>query len=133
MALKKNEGNADDDDDDDDIRVAAAGFYISSITRVRRKNKRHLWARPLLSKRKLHDGCELLVVSRNDDVELSGKLRSIFKVFISECQAKISRILCLVDPAVTKKETNFREAVSVTERLAMTLRYPSSVDSYLSV
>jgi hypothetical protein len=38
------------------------------------KNKRHIWARPALSKRKKCDVCELLVDSWNDEVELSGKL-----------------------------------------------------------
>lgn len=41
--------------------------------------------------------------------------------------------VCLVGPAVTKKKTNFRDAISVTERLAIILRYPATVDSYHSV
>ena len=30
--------------------------------------------------------------------------------------------ICFVGPAITKKKTNFRDAISVTERLAIILR-----------
>ena len=43
----------------------------SSHRMYQNKNKRHLWARPTLSNREICDGCEVLVDSRNDDVELS--------------------------------------------------------------
>ena len=46
----------------------------SSHHMYQNKNMRHLWARPALNKQKICGGCELLVNSRNDDVELSGKL-----------------------------------------------------------
>ena len=67
-------------------------LYIPRITNIKRKNKRRFRARPTLSKLKTYDGDEQLVDLRNDDVVLSGELRSRFRSFVLECQAKISRI-----------------------------------------
>jgi hypothetical protein len=41
--------------------------------------------------------------------------------------------MCLVGPAVQKKNTNFRHAIGVTERLAKTLRFLATGDSYHSM
>ena len=74
--------------------------------------------RPTLSKRKIYDGDELLVDLRNDDVGLSGELRSSFKNFFRMCSEDFESLICLVGPVVQKKNTNFRHAIGVTERLA---------------
>jgi hypothetical protein len=42
-------------------------------------------------------------------------------------------LVCLVGPAVNQKNTNFRNAISVREGLAMTLRFLTNGDSYYSV
>jgi hypothetical protein len=50
--------------------------------------------------------------------------------FYLECPANISTIWCLIGPAVNKKNTDFRDAVSVTESLAKTLSFCANVVSY---
>jgi hypothetical protein len=42
-------------------------------------------------------------------------------------------LICLVGPAVQKKNTNFRYAIGVTELLATTLRFLATGDSYDSM
>jgi hypothetical protein len=72
--------------------MAAAGFIFLASKLSKEKNKRRFWVRPTLSKRKIYEGDKLLVDLRNDDDGLSGELRSSFKNFFLECEAKISRI-----------------------------------------
>ena len=72
--------------------MATAGFIFLALKLSKEKSKRHFWVRPTLSKRKIYDGDELLVDLLNDDVGLSGELRSSFKNVFLECEAKISRI-----------------------------------------
>ncbi|CAI6353478.1 unnamed protein product [Macrosiphum euphorbiae] len=41
-------------------------------------------------------------------------------------------LICLIGPAVHKQNTIWRTAISVTERLALTLRFLATEDSYHS-
>ena len=72
---------------------------------------------PTLNKWKMYEDDELLVDLRNYDVGFSGDLWQTFTIFL-ESLANISSIWCLVGPDVNKKNTDFRDAVSVTEPLA---------------
>ena len=69
------EGN----EEDEDTCIAVAGFIFLASKLSKEKDKRHFWVRPTLSKRKIYDGDELLVNLQNDDIGLSGELRSSFK------------------------------------------------------
>jgi hypothetical protein len=60
---------------------------------------------------------------RNDDVGLSRELRSSFKNVFRMSSENFENLMCLVGPAVQKENTNFRHAIGVTERLAVTLRF----------
>ena len=42
-------------------------------------------------------------------------------------------LICLIGPAIHKQNTNWRTAISVTERLALTLRFLATGDSYHSM
>jgi hypothetical protein len=80
---------------------------------------------PTLSERKIYDGDKLLVDLRNDDVGLSGELRSSLKNVFRMCSEDFESLICLVGPVVQKKHTNFRHAIGVTERLATGSSYHS--------
>jgi hypothetical protein len=88
--------------------------------------------RPTLSKRKIYNGddfwwiCGMLMLDWMENCDRASR------IFL-ECQARISRIWCLVGPAVQKKNANFRQAIGVTESLAITLRFLATADSYHSM
>lgn len=90
------------------------------------------WVRPALSQGKVYDSDELLIDLRNYDVRLSGELRSSFKNSFITSSKDFENLTCLVGPALNKKNTNFRNATSVTKRLAITLRLLATGDSYHS-
>jgi hypothetical protein len=61
----------------------------------------------------------------------TSKLLSCIMIFL-RWQVKTAKIWCLVGPAADKKNTDFRDSVNMTERLAITLGFPATVDSYHS-
>ena len=105
-------------------------LHIPITKTIKRKNKRRFWVRPILSKRQIYDGEKLLVDLRNDDVGLSGELRLSFKNFCRMSSEDFENLICLAGPAVHKKNTKFRHAISVTQSLAITLRFLANGDSY---
>jgi len=71
------------------------------------KNKRHLWARPTSSEKKICDGLELLVDSRNEWCCTDWKTVIDFQVrYFRMSREDFENFLCLIGPAVTKKKTN---------------------------
>lgn len=89
--------------------------------------------KPILSKRQIYDSEKRLVDLWNDDDVLTGGRRSSFKNFCRMSTEDFENLICLVGPAVRKKNTNCTHAVSVTERLAITLRFLATGDSYHSM
>lgn len=55
---------------------------------------------------------------QNGDLRLSGEVRSSFKnFFLAGVNEDLANFVCLVGPAVKKKNTNFRNAIGMKERL----------------
>ena len=126
------------DEEDEDTCMAAAAFIFlaSKLSTNKQTNKQkriRFRVRPTLSKRKIYDGDELLVDLRNDDVGLSRELRSSCKNVFRMSSENFENLMCLVGPAVQKKNTNFRYSIGVRERLAITLRFLATGDSYHSM
>lgn len=55
------------------------------------------------------------------------------KKFTRVSTTEFELIKSLIEPSVMKMNTQFREAISVTERLAITLRFLATGDSYTSL
>ena len=71
-----------------------------------------------------------------DDVGLSVEFLlsfNFFFFFFLECHQRFLEFRVLLVPQLTKKIQTFRDALRVTEGLAITLRYPGTVDSHHSM
>ena len=92
-------------------------YALSNNHKPEFKRTRKWWVRPSLLK-------------RNETGEFSSLVRDIqrkdetfFKTCMRMTPESFENILSILTPHLTKKTTNFREAISPAERLALTLRF----------
>lgn len=69
----------------------------------------------------------------NDDIGLHGELRSSFHNFLRMSSSDFEELITLIGRKVAKLNTNFRDSISVKDRLAVTLRFLATGDSYQSL
>ena len=99
------------------IQVAAAAYiYMHCFTRIKR-NKRRWWQSKLYNRRVEYSGRELLADMRFQ--EISGH----YKNFTRMSSTDFENIINLVGPKIMKNYTHFRQAISVQENVALTLRF----------
>jgi hypothetical protein len=88
-------------------------------------SERRLWVRPSLHSRQKHTGRDLLRDLNCDDCGLSVRERRLsgsFKNFTSISSSDVE-FLNNIGRTISKQDTNCRESIPATERLALTLRY----------
>lgn len=112
--------------DDKVIAAAAAYICITSFKRNKKRLKRRFWVSDYLQKRDRYGGSDLL----NDlKIEDTGR----FKNFCRMSSEDFEYLAQLIAPEVMKKDTNYRKSIPVNERLAVTLRYLATGDSFVSL
>ena len=95
--------------------------------RGKRKVKRKVWVRKIYKMRERKGAYNTLVQEmRTEDREEHFR-------FFRMSPERFDHLLSLVSPYITKKNTNFRKAISAAERLAVTLRFLASGDPQASL
>lgn len=109
---------------DDSILVSAAFILLRNrFNKTEKKKKRALWMRPFLSKRSTSENLtrELILDSY------------LFKNFTRMSKNDFEYLLNIIGPRIVKSDTNMRNAIPITTRLAITLRFLATGDSYRSL
>lgn len=88
------------------------------------RSKRRWWVRQLLQRRKTYSGERFIFDLHASD---------LFNNFTRMSSTDFEFLINLIGPKVAKENTNFRESISVSVRLAITLRFLSSGESYHSL
>ena len=112
--------------------VAAATFLVLPVSGGSGKRRRH-WVRP---SRATYGACHLLADLRRDDTDPATKEFTVsghFKNFTVISYDNFILLRNAIRPHVKKQNTNYRKAITVTEQLAVTLRFLATGDSYHSL
>jgi len=115
--------------DEEDLLLASAGFLIlQSLTTKKKKRRqpRRWWVKTLFKNRYLYSGSHLL-----DDIQ--GEDGEHFRSFCRMTPGIFNTLLFLVKPKIEKQDTNFRCAIPARERLALTLHFLATGNSYSSL
>lgn len=102
----------------------------------KKRLKRKYCFRPSLASQKKYCASDLLsVLQRNDQDLLSGELRtdSHFKNFLQVTSQDFELLISLIGERISKKDTNLHDFIPVKERLAVTLWFLTTGDSYKSL
>ena len=102
--------------------ISAAFIILKNVRKKREKYGRSIWVKDYMKSRnsRLIRDLEL-----NEDV--------LFKNFTRMSKRNFYTILGIVEPMITKQNTRFRESVSAEMKLAITLRYLATGDSFVSL
>mgnify|MGYP005983884593 FL=1 len=116
--------------------LAAAACVILFTKSKKKPKKRRFWVRPTLRSRSQYNGTHLLEDLKRDDVgsiDYGMTYRGSFKNFCRLSSVDFDHLLRLIGPKICKTDTRLRDAIPINERLAVTLRFLATGDSYQSL
>ncbi|XP_046684492.1 uncharacterized protein LOC124370247 [Homalodisca vitripennis] len=119
--------------DEEDVLVALGAFVIINHEKLR---KRRFWVRPSLQSRRKYGTSELmkdLVLDDEDELNLEYRYGCGFKNFFRMKSSDFEDLLNKIARIIQKRDTSFRSAIPPHERLAVTLRFLATGDSYHSL
>jgi len=112
------------------LQVSCAAFILMHSILKKRKQKRkerRWWQTNIFKSRNIYSGSTLINDLRSQ--EISGQ----FNNFIRMSSIDFEHLITLMGPKISRMDTTFRKAIPVQERLAVTLRYLATGDSYTSL
>lgn len=105
----------------DEITIVAAAYIV--LREKSKKKKRRMWIRPYFNRRETVDNlCQELMLDKK-----------LFDNFSRMSKSDFEYILNKIGPKIKRNDTNMRNAIPVTTRLAITLRYLATGDSFKSL
>lgn len=108
---------------DQDVIVAGAAFILMEmLCQTRRKQRRRWWQRAIFRRR--YRESKVLNLQLEDQ-----GLRNFTKMSMSDFE----KLATIIGPQIAKRDTTFRETIPINERLAVTLRFLATGDSYTSL
>lgn len=127
--------------DSDEEEIAAAAFVVFASchlltekdkkkNKIKKRKQRRIWVKRWLEKRQ-SDGMYMKLLSElrygydKDDY--------LYRNFLRMSHANFSELLAMVEPLIEKQNTHFRMAISAGERLAITLHYLATGNSFRSM
>lgn len=121
-----------DSDEEDALLVCLFGLGAQFIiendhNQKKRRRMRSIWVRDWVRRRN-ELGCYGQLLR-----ELENEVPQLYKNFLRMNIADFNNLLELVSPLIKKEDTNMREAISPGERLALTLRFLATGDSFMSL
>lgn len=102
--------------------ISAAFIVLKNVKKKREKYRRSIWVKDYLKSRNSRIMRDL---EFNEDV--------LFKNFTRMSKTNFYTLLGIVEPMITKQNTRFRESVPAEMKLAITLRYLATGDSFMSL
>lgn len=122
---------------DYDVAMSAMAVVILALNQPPKRRQRRFWIRPSLRRgRQLYRASELmkdLILDEEDPLNLEYRNDVGFTNFFRMQRSDFQMLLNKVGPKISKKNTSYRDAIPASERLAVTLRFIASGDSYHSL
>jgi hypothetical protein len=101
--------------------ISAAFIVLKNVRKKREKYRRSIWVKDYLKR-----NCRIVTdLEFNEDV--------LFKNFTRMSKTNFYMLLGIVEPMITKQNTSFIESVPAEMKLAITIRYLVTGDSFMSL
>lgn len=118
--------------DNEAVNIAIAAVVLILISK-KLKRRRRFWVRPSLQRRKLQNGTVMIDNYKKDDIGCRHLRNSMFFGFLRMNYEDFEILLHHTEPHIAKKNTAWRESIPAKERLAVTLRFLATGESYWSL